>query len=97
MSALARRIKVVLTALPTWLGVVALAAPIVAQQIADVFPHGAEHVTSIVLTAGSVAAGAIAVIRKVTPVRPDQVGLLPQPPAPSNGPEGPVPGRLAGS
>lgn len=90
------RIKVILTALPTWLGAVALAAPVLAQQIAAVFPHGAEHVVSLVLTAGGVATAAITVIRKVTPVRGDQVGLLPQP-TPRYEAEGPVPGRLAGS
>jgi hypothetical protein len=97
MSALFRRVRVVLTALPTWLGAVSLAAPIVAQQIATVFPHGAEHVVSVVVTAGGVATAAVTVIRRLTPVPADQQGLLPPEPPASNGPEGPVPGRLAGS
>lgn len=74
------RARVVLTALPTRLiavaGLITFALPLVTDQLP-------EYADSITLWGGRVVAllgVAVAIIRKVTPVLPEQVGVLPQGP-----------------
>jgi hypothetical protein len=70
---------------------------VLAQQVAVVFPHGAERLVADITTAGGVAAAAVTVIRRLKPAEDHEIGLLPPAAPVDNGPEGPVPGRLAGS
>lgn len=79
LTKLFAKAKVIATALPTWLAVVVLAAPIVAEEAASVLPSGwAERVTSVALTVVAVATAAINVIRRLTPVHPYERGILPK-------------------
>lgn len=76
------KVKVIATALPTRLiavaGLVSFALPLVTQALP-------EYADAIALWGGRVVVligAAVAIIRKVTPVADDQVGVLPQgPPA----------------
>ena len=78
MSPLIARLKVIVTALPTYLAIVVLAAPMVAQSASEVLPTPwSQRVTALCLTAAAAAASAIALIRRVTPVINTQRGLLP--------------------
>lgn len=72
------RLKVIATALPTWLAIVALAAPIAAEEIAPILPAPwADRVTAIALTVAAVATAVIQTIRRVQPV---VQGTAPTPP-----------------
>jgi len=77
MTNLLRRILVVLTALPTYLVAVAVAAPFVAAELAKIFPANAEAIVafggSVVVIVGAV----VNIIRRVTPVAKPDRGLLP--------------------
>lgn len=82
MNKLLARIKVVLTALPTWLTAIAVTITALSPLIAGMFPHDAEVIARVAVAVVAGIGSAIAIIRKVTPVLPSQVGLLPQgPPA----------------
>lgn len=73
------RLKVIIKALPTWLAVVALAAPMVAEEAASVLPAPwSAHVTAVLLTVAAVAAAVVRTIQRVTPVLPAERGLLPK-------------------
>lgn len=76
MSDLIRKARTVLTALPTFLAVVALVAPIVAEEAAQVLPAPwSERVTAVALTVAAVAAAVVQVVRRVTPVIDSARGL----------------------
>lgn len=80
MTDLLARLRVVARALPTWLALVALAAPVIAEEAAEVLPDGwGQRVTAIALTVAAVAVAALNVIRRLTPVAPEERGLLPDP------------------
>lgn len=72
----AARVRVVLTALPTVLAAFALAAPELAERASALLPGG-ERIASIILTLACVASFAVFAIRRLTPVPPDQRGILP--------------------
>lgn len=79
MRPLLSRLKVVITAAPTWLALVAVAAPIVAEEAATVIPAPwSDRVTAIVLGVGAVAAAVVTTIRRLTPVAAAERGLLPR-------------------
>lgn len=72
------RLKVIATALPTWLAAFALAAPVVAQQATELLPdEWGRKVATVVLTAAGVATFAVQTIRRLTPVAPAERGVLP--------------------
>lgn len=78
MRKLLARIRVILTAAPTWLVLAALTVPIVTEEVAKVLPTSwAEQV----VTVGGYVVGwlgaAIAIIRRVTAVLPSERGILP--------------------
>lgn len=76
------RVKVILTALPTWLTAIAVTITALSPLIAGMFPHDAEVIARVGVAVVAGLGSAIAIIRKVTPVLPSQVGVLPQgPPA----------------
>jgi len=69
MSDFLARVRVVLSALPTWLAVAALAAPIVAQEAASFLPSPvSDRVTAVALTAVAVITALLNVIARVKPV-----------------------------
>lgn len=83
MSKLMAKVKVVLTALPTYMTAAAVIITIAANQLAELLPDKTAGIVQWSATIVGFLTAAIAVIRKVTPVLPSQTGLLPQgPPAP---------------
>jgi hypothetical protein len=77
------KVKVVLTALPTYMTALAVIVTIVARQLADVLPDKAAGIVQWSATIVAFLTAAVTVIRNVTPVLPIQRGVLPQgPPAP---------------
>lgn len=77
------RIKVVLTAAVTWLIVASTIITIMSEEIAAVLPDGAATtVGAVALKIVSIISAAVAIIRRVTPVLPEERGLLPKTPLP---------------
>lgn len=82
MSVWLAKARVVLTALPTHITTLVAVIVFLSPEIAKILPDKADLIARITVTVLAVLAGAITVIRKVTPVSADQVGLLLQgPPA----------------
>lgn len=78
LKELGPRIKVVLTAALTWLFVIQAILLVAAEQIAPLIPAPwSDQVSAFLLTALSVVGVAILAIRRVSPVVPDERGLLP--------------------
>jgi small neutral amino acid transporter SnatA (MarC family) len=78
MSNFIARTKVVLSAAVTWLVVAAAVLAIIAEELAKVLPDGPGQAVARVLGIALMAIGcAIAIIRRVTPVLPDERGILP--------------------
>lgn len=78
MSDFIARVRVVLTAAVTWITAVAAVIPFIADDIADQLPSGAaEQVTKYALLAVAWLGAAVSIIRRVTPVLPDERGVLP--------------------
>lgn len=72
------RIKVVLTAAVTWLVLASTIVTILSEEIATVLPAGAAtDVGAVALKVVAVLGAAVTIIRRVTPVLPDERGLLP--------------------
>ena len=71
------RVRVVLTAAPTYLTSAAVAVALARDEIAKLFPEAAEEVGrwAVPIAAGLLAAARV--IRRVTPVLPAERGLLP--------------------
>lgn len=77
MSELLERVKVVLSAVVTWLVVAQTMLIVFADEIAKGFPMQAETVAMWSLIVMGMLGTAIAIIRRVTPVLPVFYGLLP--------------------
>lgn len=72
------RVKVVWRAAPTWLTGASVVVGVVAEEIADVLPAGAaEDVGHVALVVVAWLGAAIGIIRRVTPVPPEERGILP--------------------
>lgn len=71
------RVRVVATSAVTWLQVVAAVLVIAAEEIAKAVPEISDDVTTVVVRVVAVLGAAVAIIRRVTPVLPDERGLLP--------------------
>lgn len=80
MNKFAAKAKVVLTALPTIMTAVAAGITAAAPLIARVFPDNAEAIARVAVVVVGVLGAAVVVIRNVTRVDADQVGILPQGP-----------------
>jgi len=79
MSNLLQRIRVLLHAAPTYLVAAAMIVTIVADEAAKVLPAGtATAVAAIAAKVLAYLAAVTAIVRRVTPVADDQVGLLPR-------------------
>lgn len=74
------RVIVVIKALPTHLVAISTAVVWIAPEIAKVFPEHGELIAAVTLRVLAALAAAVTIIRNVTRVKPDQVGLLLQPP-----------------
>lgn len=73
------RVRVVLTAAPTYITLAATLITVFAEEIGALLPEGAAaSVGSAVTVLLSWLGAAINIIRRVTPVLPDERGLLPQ-------------------
>lgn len=84
MSKLMAKVKVVLTALPTYMTAAAIAITLIAHQLAEVLPDKAAGIVQWSAIIAGFLTTAVTVITRVTPVLPSQRGLLPQgPPAPA--------------
>lgn len=78
MRKLLARIRVILTAAPTWLVFAALTVPIVTEEVAKVLPASwAERVVTIGGYVVGWLGAAIAIVRRVTTVLPSERGILP--------------------
>lgn len=76
---LGHRIVVIAKAAPTWLAVVVTAVPTIATALADQLPTAwAADVTNIGVRVVGIAAAAIVVIRRLTPVAKAERGLTPK-------------------
>lgn len=74
------RVKVVLTALPTYLTAATAVVVIAREEIVGVLPEAWQgDASEIIVTVLAVLAAATNVIRRVTPVLPADRGLLPTP------------------
>jgi len=72
------RIRVVATAMPTWLVAASAVVVIVSEELAAVLPAGAgETVGRWAIVAVAVLGAAVNIIRRVTPVLPRERGILP--------------------
>lgn len=75
---LAAQAKVILKAAPTWLTAAAVVLTVLNDEIGGLLPEGAaETFGTIVVTAGAWIGAAINIIRRVTPVLPEERGVLP--------------------
>lgn len=71
------RIRTILTAVVTWLVVAGTVGAIFVDELTAVI--GADHVVvNLIARAGVVIATAVSIIRRVTPVLPQERGVLPQ-------------------
>ena len=77
MSNVLARARVVATSVVTWLQVIAAVLVIAAEEIANAVPEISDDVTTVVVRVVAVLGAAIAIIRRVSPVLPDERGLLP--------------------
>lgn len=84
MNKLIARIKVILTAFPTYASVVAVVLTFVGAQVAEHFDGDvSKWITKVVAGLVAVIGAAIAIVRRVTTVLPEQRGILPQADAPA--------------
>lgn len=72
------RIRVLLTAAPTYLTGAAVVVTAVSEEIGEEFPHLDGTVTAWATPVLAVIATAIAIVRRVTPVLKTQRGLVPK-------------------
>lgn len=77
MFKLVARAKVIGSATVTWLIAVSAAVQGLATDIASILPEEAERVGAVGVRVAAVLAVAVAIIRRVTTVLPDDRGLLP--------------------
>jgi len=78
MKKLIARIRVLLTAAPTWLAAAGAGVEVVVQEVADELPHGWQD-DWLRWGGGVLVVIGVAqrIVRRVTPVPPAQRGLLP--------------------
>lgn len=77
MSKFWKRVKVILTAAPTYLTGAAAVVAVLAEEIAKVLPQHAEPIGALALTVTGWLTCAITIIRRVTPVSRSERGVLP--------------------
>jgi len=78
INALLDRVKVVATAAVTYLTAAVVILSLVADQIVELLPNGdGQTVAAWLIRVVAVLSGAITIIRRVTPVVPQDRGLLP--------------------
>lgn len=71
------RVKVILTSLVTWLVAAGAVGAILTDELTGVI--GADHpVVNLIARVVVIAGTAVSIIRRVTPVLPQEVGVLPQ-------------------
>lgn len=87
LQLLAARARVVLTGFVTWLIVINTVLVQAAQVLADHAPAGWDTAVRWVGMAAAVVGTAIAIIRRVTQVLPEERGLLPVPGVPTPMPD----------
>lgn len=79
MSDFIAKVRVVLTAAPTWITLAATLVTIFSEEIGGLLPAGAAETvgtaTAVVL---AWLGAAVNIIRRVTPVLPGEEGVLPQ-------------------
>jgi hypothetical protein len=79
MSDFLLKVRVVLTAAPTWITAAATLVTIFSEEIGGLLPAGAAESLA---SAGAIVlawlGAAINIIRRVTPVLPEERGILPQ-------------------
>jgi hypothetical protein len=76
----AKRVSVVLKAAPTWLLAASTAITITSEELVKLLPDTwDEQVVRWAAVATGAIAAAVAIIRRVSPVLPDERGLLPPP------------------
>lgn len=71
------RLRVLLTAAPTWITTAMAVVVLLRDNIATLFPSAAEDVSRWSVTVLAVLAGALAIVRRVAPVLKAERGLLP--------------------
>lgn len=72
------RLRVILTAAVTWLLVAQAALVAFADQIGPLLPTPwADRINAFIISAVAVIVAVIAIIRRVTPVLPEERGILP--------------------
>jgi len=74
---LVKRIRVLLTAAPTWLAGAAVIVSAFNDEIGEAFPGSAEAVATVATPVLAAIGAAIAIVRRVTPVLASERGLLP--------------------
>lgn len=77
MKAFVKRVRVLLTAAPTYLAGAAVVVSAFNDEIGSAFPGVADEVAAIAAPALAGIAAAIAIVRRVTPVAVQERGLLP--------------------
>ena len=72
------RIVVILKAAPTYLVLASTVLTVIADELAKILPTPwADRITAAVITVTAVFASIVAIIRRVTPVLPEERGILP--------------------
>lgn len=80
MKSFIARVKVVLTAAPTYLTAASAAVIIAREEIVELLPEAWQgNAVQVTVTALAWLTAAITIIRRVTPVLPDDRGLLAKP------------------
>lgn len=81
MNALLAKAKVVLTAAVTYIVVASTVLTVAADELGQLFADGqAAGVIRLIVRVLSVLTAAVTIIRRVTPVLPDERGILPTDP-----------------
>lgn len=76
MSKLLARIRVVLTAAPTYLVAASTVVTVLREEIVAAFPGTAEEIGAVAVPVLATLSAAVAIIRRVTPVIPEERGIL---------------------
>lgn len=71
-----KRVKVVLSSVVTWAAAATGVASVIVSR-PDLFPNEVVAAAAVVASIGAALASVVGAIRRVTPVAPDQRGLLP--------------------
>jgi hypothetical protein len=79
MSKFLARVRVLLTAAPTWIIAAVAVVQVAAVEAAKVLPEEADTIAAWSARAVALLLGIVAVVRRVTPVLPQERGLLTPP------------------